>query len=121
MSVTQNTNDLIELKERYEIFEKNIFDQKFSKMTEIKEELDEKMQSIQEMNQTTRENLEKSIAQSKQIQLTHTLPDSQTSQICSLIQNLFAFIKFIRIYQIYSHSSNLFALITFSNFSPLSE
>jgi hypothetical protein len=66
--VTQNTNALIDLKERYEEFEKNIFHQKFTTMTQVKQELDEKMQSIGEMNETTKQNLEKSIGQSKQIQ-----------------------------------------------------
>jgi len=34
---------LIELKERYEEFEKNIFEEKFEVMTKVKEELDSKM------------------------------------------------------------------------------
>lgn len=68
LNVTQNTNALIELKERYEEFEKNIFEEKFEVMTKVKEELDSKMQEIGDMNQTTKKNLEKSIAQSTQIQ-----------------------------------------------------
>lgn len=68
LNVTQNTNALVELKERYEEFEKNIFEEKFEVMTKVKEELDSKMQEIGDMNQTTKKNLEKSIAQSKQIQ-----------------------------------------------------
>ena len=68
LNVTQNTNALIELKERYEEFEKNIFEEKFEVMTKVKEELDSKMQEIGDMNQSTKKNLEKSIAQSKQIQ-----------------------------------------------------
>ena len=68
LNVTQNTNALIELKEKYEEFEKHIFEDKFEKMTKVKEELDSKMQEIADMNQTTKKNLEKSIAQSKQIQ-----------------------------------------------------
>ena len=68
INVTQNTNALIELKERYEEFEKNIFEEKFEVMTKVKEELESKMQEIGDMNQTTKKNLEKSIAQSKLIQ-----------------------------------------------------